>query len=622
MGVATYLTIQRIIANFQNSFDLEIPISRILIKLKENVITRRDYLETFLLSSEVEELGLIVKKYDELSVRIDNNLITPIIMGGRIEYAERDVDKSLLRYLRTKPYSQSDLPEFDIEIRDVLHTAKSYNTQFDMIARNLMKNQLKAITINKDVNLIHNSIRNFFNVELKKILSEEKENREILSRITFLRRLERIPEMLESFPGEDIEIIIGNTIDDVNKSNLETDNKKIILNFLPAYKEGLIFLKYLHADLAAKKANHERMFKEVQYTGNQVIELLNKAENISTSKVVASIEDNKVARKESLAIILITWILSLSVSIIFSFIIIKRMTNPLIKLSDTARNMSNGIFGGALEAEGKDEIALLIDTFNQMSQKLKHHIAELKRANKKIIAQERLAAIGQITTGIAHEIRNPLSAIKMNIQILSRKCELNENDLEYWDILIKEVNRLDRIVNEILDYSQKPELSKTWCDLHGIIKEAREVIIKSVDGKITFLENYDWNIPQIYVDANRIKQVLLNILINSCQSMGKNKLVGISTGLSNNNNSSFVKITISDKGKGIRKEHVEKIFDPFFSTKVKGIGLGLSISKRIVEEHGGKIEVESVTSKEKNINAVDEWSTKFNILIPMGDGKP
>jgi signal transduction histidine kinase len=620
LGLVTYGTIHRISTNFHRSFDLEIAASRFLITLKEEVITRRDYLETFLLFSSAEDLGPIVVKYGELSERIETYLMSPTAgLRGRNPLGT-SANHPFLEYLARRPPCSVHPLDPDSQVAGILERAQGMNSEFDRTGRLLMRNHLNMILLNKNGWMIRNDIRQFFTADLRRIPAPDADAQQVLSQAAALRGLEGIAEVLDPSHEADVERLIAEVMAVVERSGLGYEHKEVILQYLPQYREGVLFLSHLERELQETRATHNDLFKKVTATGNTLMDLVNQADVIATRAVLTSLEDNVEAQRRSLALIVFTWIGSLGLGVVLSVYVIRRITRPLVQLSMAARNMGQGVFDGEVKVEGKDEIAMLAETFDQMIRRIKEQIASLRQANSMLIAQERLTAIGQLAAGIAHEIRNPLSAIKMNVQILARKSDAQGLDREYWDILIKEVNRLERIVNDTLEYTQPPALSKTWCDLHRIIESSKEIIRQNGD-EISFDESYDWTIPKLFMDEGRIKQVLLNLLINAAQSMETHRRIGIATGLIRQDGGRWARIAVSDMGRGIRPEHLERIYDPFFSTKSKGIGLGLSISKRIVEEHGGRIEVVSRTAGDAPSGAGDGWSTEFHILLPAGEGE-
>jgi signal transduction histidine kinase len=619
LGLVTYGTIHRISANFHRSFDLEIAASRLLITLKEEVITRRDYLETFLLSSSAEDLGPIVVKYGELSERIEAYLMNPTAtLRGRNPLGT-PANRPFLEYLARRPPSSVHPLDPDSQVTGILERAQGMNREFDRTGRLLMRNHLNMILLSKNGGMIRNDIRQFFTADLRRIPAPDGDAQQVLSQVAALRGLEGAAEVLDPSYEVDVERLIAEVVAVVEPSGLGYEHRERILRYLPQFCESVLFLSGVERELQERRATHNDLFKRVTGTGSALMDLVNQADVMATRAVIASLEDNVEAQRRSLALIVFTWVGSLSLSVVLSVYVIRRITRPLVQLSMAARNTGQGVFDGEVKVEGKDEIALLAETFSQMIRRIKEQIAALKRADSMLIAQERLAAIGQLAAGIAHEIRNPLSAIKMNAQILARRSHAREADQEYWDILINEVNRLDRIVNDTLEYTQPPTLSKTWCDLHRIIEGSKEIVRQNGDG-ISFDERYDWTIPKLFVDEGRIKQVLLNLLINAAQSMETHKRIGIATALIRRDGERWVRIAVSDMGRGIRPEHLDRIYEPFFSTKAKGVGLGLSISKRIVEEHGGRIEVVSRTAGHLPSGAGDGWSTEFHVLLPAGEG--
>ena len=619
LGLVTYGTIQRILDNFQRSFDLEIPITRFLMVLKEEAIIRRDYLETFLLSRDVEDLGPVVEKYDELSRRIGRSLLNPIAILRTEADGGKASDRPLLRYLEKLRAVDAGRARYDLGIQDILTRAERLNAEFDRVARQLMTNHLIMINLEKNARRIQGDIRQFFTVELRDIGRADGDPDQVLPRVAVLRRLEMAADWPEPAYEEEIAESIGSAMAAVRSGRLAPQAKERLLAYLPQYREALMFLTHVSQAVVERRARHDQLFRRASGTAGEILGLLHRAEEIATAHVLSSLEDNAAARGRSLALILITWASSLAISVAISVFLIRRITQPLVRLAQTARNMADGIFEGAPKVEGRDEIAVLVDTFNQMARQLKAQIEELKQAHAQLVAQERLAAIGKIAAGIAHEIRNPLSAIKMNVQILARKQQnRGPAEREYWEILSKEVSRLDRVVNDTLAYTQPPVLARTWCDVHGILAECK-AMIRQTEPTVVFLEEYDRELPRLYLDEGRIQQVVLNLLINACQSMEKTKRIGLATGRVKRDGRMYARLVVADAGTGIPPENLERVYEPFFSTKTRGIGLGLSISRRLVEEHGGRIEV---ASREAGLAAeprADGWTTQFTVFLPIAE---
>lgn len=220
-----------------------------------------------------------------------------------------------------------------------------------------------------------------------------------------------------------------------------------------------------------------------------------------------------------------------------------------------------------------------------------------KRLQQELIQQEKMAAIGMLAGGVAHEINNPLGGILAFTQLIMR--DLKEEDPVKADL--KEIEsaavRCKKIVADLLDFSRvSSSKERQWLDVNALIEKIVPFIkaeIKSYNVELNLdLEN---DLPMIYGDANKLQQVFLNLLTNGCQSMPKGGSLKVKTYKEN----SFTCVEVGDSGCGIPKENISRIFDPFFTTKApgKGTGLGLSVSYRIIREHEGQIDVKSETNK-------------------------
>jgi PAS domain S-box-containing protein len=214
-------------------------------------------------------------------------------------------------------------------------------------------------------------------------------------------------------------------------------------------------------------------------------------------------------------------------------------------------------------------------------------ITELKTLRERVIKTDRMAALGEVAARVAHEIRNPLVSLGGFAKRLEKKLEGNLK--EYADIIAKEVERLEAILNDILSFVKETRIKKETVDSNRLMEDVISLLGSEIyDKNIALVKEFSEPID-IYVDPNRIKDALLNILKNAVQAIGNNGSVTIKT--YNRNNSCVFEI--KDTGSGIAVEDLPFIFDPFYTTKKFGTGLGLTITHRIIEEHEGSIEVES-----------------------------
>ncbi len=220
----------------------------------------------------------------------------------------------------------------------------------------------------------------------------------------------------------------------------------------------------------------------------------------------------------------------------------------------------------------------------------------IRELEQKVIVSEKFAALGRLSAGVAHEIRNPLNSIRGFIQYFRKKLHLDEEDYRYTDLMLTEVDRLNRVISKLLAYSKprEPRLSiRSATDIldHCIRLLEREAAEAGVELARDPVEGEP---PLVLMDTDQMTQVFLNILINAIEASPKGGKVHVAYLADKENR---LQIVVTDSGEGIPREDLDKIFDPFFSTKKKGTGLGLAIVKSIMEGHGGEIEVESEPGK-------------------------
>ncbi len=236
----------------------------------------------------------------------------------------------------------------------------------------------------------------------------------------------------------------------------------------------------------------------------------------------------------------------------------------------------------------KGEVGEIVFAINEMAASL----AKRKKLEEQLQRAHRLAAIGEIAAGVAHEIRNPLTSVKGFVQLIGEGLKDNDKKLEYIQIVVKEVDRLNKIINELLDYAGSSSLQRVVTDINNVIDNTLLLLnFEAVTPKIHIKKKYNYDLPIIHIDEEQVKQVFLNLIINSTQAIEAEGKITIETDISKNGK--FVKVAIHDTGNGIEERDMERLFDPFFTTKDKGTGLGLAVVQKIVEMHGGHIGVES-----------------------------
>lgn len=233
-----------------------------------------------------------------------------------------------------------------------------------------------------------------------------------------------------------------------------------------------------------------------------------------------------------------------------------------------------------------------------LTTKLKDVVHELNNAQKRLLEQETFRNLGEMTANIAHEIKNPLVIIGGFTKRLAKKARLDREENKYVEIILKEVVRLEAILDEILNYVRESPMAFKDCTISDFIDEL--VYLFTSDQaweKIEIIKEYDKNAPSVPCDDQQIKQVLINIFINAYDAMHGVGKITIQTGQKTINNRPFVSVAIHDTGGGIDPGIIDNVFNPFFTTKEKGTGLGLAISNKIVLNHGGLIQVNNVVGK-------------------------
>ncbi len=267
-----------------------------------------------------------------------------------------------------------------------------------------------------------------------------------------------------------------------------------------------------------------------------------------------------------------------------------RYTEPIHGVVDAARKVAAGDFSQNLPAARKDEIGELIESFNFMVRRL----SENKQLEERLREAEHLSAVGQLSRSIAHEIRNPLNFISLSIDHIGTKyLPADGEQAKTFSSLVsgikQEIHRLNRLVTDFLDYGKPMKLNRRLVGFDSMLNDVVEIIkAKAASEQVMIREQYDF-MPELTVDPELMKTCILNVVTNAFQAMPKGGTLSVHTG---RENGKFI-LSVRDTGQGVSRENLSKIFEPFFTTKDTGLGLGLATTKRIIEEHGGRIDFQS-----------------------------
>jgi len=221
-------------------------------------------------------------------------------------------------------------------------------------------------------------------------------------------------------------------------------------------------------------------------------------------------------------------------------------------------------------------------------------ITERVKMETKVRESERMAYIGQITTSLSHEIRNPLSAVKMNLQILEKNPKIEGNDKRRVNISIRETTRLERILTQLLDFAKPLQLVFAPMDLNMTLTACREALeVKFKEKELTVAETLDSAVPIFSADAGKLEQAFYNLFFNAIDASDQGGRITVQSHFHDHKEQPHVEVVVKDDGHGIEPPLMDEIFKPFFSTRTKGTGLGLSNVKRIVHAHRGWIKAEN-----------------------------
>ena len=292
-------------------------------------------------------------------------------------------------------------------------------------------------------------------------------------------------------------------------------------------------------------------------------------------------------------------LIGIIVAVVISYLSANKISQPIGKISAASKRLAEGDFKYRIKFEGEDEIGNLANTFNFMASSLEERDEQIKKyAQQQIMKSEKMALLGQISAGIAHEINNPLGAILVYTSLLLEDAKEDDPRRENLQKIIKETDRCKEIVRGLLEFSRQKELKFEWLNINETIEKTMSLVEgQALFHNIKLTKAFDLSSPRIKADEGQLQQVFLNIILNAAEAMdGQGNLTIATKYLADKD---LIEVKFSDTGCGISKENLSKIFEPFFTTKEdrKKIGLGLAISSRIIEEHGGNIEVESELGK-------------------------
>jgi two-component system nitrogen regulation sensor histidine kinase NtrY len=289
--------------------------------------------------------------------------------------------------------------------------------------------------------------------------------------------------------------------------------------------------------------------------------------------------------------------------VLFAFFFASSIASPVKKLTDGMKRVSRGDLDLTLEVKTRDELGELVRAFNKMTH-------DLKRIQKELAAAERELAWREMAKQVAHEIKNPLTPMRLSIQHLRQAYADRVTDFqtlleEVSKTIIEQVDALSRIASEFSQYARMPERRHEACDVHGLLTDA--IRLFDQEENIEFSTAFAKASPIVVADKEELRRVFINVFRNAVQAIPGKGEVRVATSVVND----VLEVVIADTGRGIPDEIKSRLFEPNFSTKTEGMGLGLAISKQIILDLNGHIEIESALGK----------GTKVRIILPIAGGR-
>lgn len=280
-------------------------------------------------------------------------------------------------------------------------------------------------------------------------------------------------------------------------------------------------------------------------------------------------------------------------NLLLVLLILRTISRPLQKITTAAVQVTGGSYGTEVDMRRtNDEIGLLAESFNEMSRKMASDIEQLQKLSDQLIRTEKLAAMGTLSAGVAHEVNNPLASISSLIQMMQNQNNLDEETKEKLRLISTQITRITQVTKHLMDFARVRPAAKVSVSINDVIESSlRLASFDKSFRKLRIQKFYDDSCAEVLVDYDQMQQVFLNLLLNARDAMPDGGDIFIKTSQNEKN----LEIAIADSGTGIDNANLKKIFDPFFTTKPtgKGTGLGLAVCYGIVTAHGGRIEAES-----------------------------
>jgi signal transduction histidine kinase len=413
--------------------------------------------------------------------------------------------------------------------------------------------------------------------------------------------LDRDPQWLERL--QEYRKTFKERLDDALALPLAESQKQLLSRIESEYLRYIIlkdqvidFYKAGDVDPGAK------LNKEVTKHFSRVLELCRQFKGFYTKRI-AQIKDRSYAQAERLRLVAGSAVLAvLLLGVVLAFVLVNDILEPLRRLAHEADPAAGP------EKTG-DEVKALSRSVHGLIEGIDQTQMELEKSREHLLQAEKMVVVGKLAASMAHSIRNPLTSLKMRLFSLDRSLDLNPQQREDFLVISEEILHIDSLVQSFLEFSRPPKLRMQKISPSEIVDLALKLMTQRLESYqvIVEVERHE-RLPLVQADPDRLKEVLVNIMVNACEAMkgGGSILIREEAGADDTLGQVAV-VRIRDSGPGIAEGIRAKIFEPFFTTKEEGSGLGLSIAVRIVDEHGGRLSVESKEGQ----------GAEFSVMLPV-----
>jgi len=317
-------------------------------------------------------------------------------------------------------------------------------------------------------------------------------------------------------------------------------------------------------------------------------------------------EVDRLTRENQTMVILFTMAAMIIISVFLWYFFKRLITRPVQRIVTATNAVAAGNLSYKLEVKRNDELGHLANSFNEMTR-------NLAEAQTQLYHSDKLASIGRLAAGVAHEINNPLTGVLTYSSFLLKRCKDNPEMKSDLEIIVRETKRCREIVKDLLDFARPISANKRTVDINEVIERALNIVANQLNfNYIAVKKELDDSLPKVSIDEGQLQQVFINLLVNAADAIGdQGGEIKVASQAIRMQGKEFVQVEITDSGCGIAQENLSKIFEPFYSTKdQKGIGLGLSVVWGIIDKHQGTISVAS---------ELNEGST-FTVQLPVSHG--